>query len=171
MSGEYEVEVNKALAAQWELSRVAASAWPAFDAATGEMEINAEFEALMESAEFKAALDALPEGPEIKAKLDALPGGAEIKASINVLAQMPTGVQQAVDAAMGGMEIKAAIDAVVQTMMAQGVRYPERVVMYLEEGSRETLDELAAADHLSLGAYLRRLVMAHVERKRKARAS
>ena len=46
----------------------------------------------------------------------------------------------------------------------------ERVVMYLEEGSREVLDGLAAADQLSLGAYLRRLVMAHVARKAKDRA-
>ena len=48
---------------------------------------------------------------------------------------------------------------------ARGVHYPERVVLYLEEGSREVLDGLAAADQLSLGAYLRRLVMAHVARK------
>ena len=171
MSGEYEVEVSKTLAAQWELSRVAASVQQAFDAAMGEMEINAEFDALMESAEFKAALDALPEGPEIKAALDALPGGAEIKAAINALGQMPVGVQQAVDAAMGGMEIKAAINAAGQTMAARGVRYPERVVMYLEKGSREVLDGLAAADHLSLGAYLRRLVMAHVERERRGRGA
>ena len=49
--------------------------------------------------------------------------------------------------------------------------YPERLVVYVEDGTRELLDELAEADHLSLGAYLRRLVMAHTARKRKGRAT
>ena len=97
-------------------------------------------------ADAQQAADALTEGPEIKAAIDAL------------------------DQAMAAV-VQQTLDAVGLTMAARGVRYPKRVVMYLEEGSREVLDELAAADHLSPGAYLRRLVMAHVERKRRDRGA
>lgn len=47
--------------------------------------------------------------------------------------------------------------------------FTERLVVYVAAGTRAQLDTLAAADHLSTGAYLRRLVMAHTSRKAKGK--
>ena len=60
-------------------------------------------------------------------------------------------------------------DTTAAPRAARPLVYTERLVCYVEAGTRAQLDELASADHLSTGAYLRRLVMAHAERKRQGR--
>ena len=133
------------------LDQTMAGVQQAIAAATGDPDFAAAFAAA------RARLGAATGGADFEAAFGGMAGWPEFKVKLDALDQTMAGVQQAIAAATGGAGFKTAI----------GVRYPERVVMYLEEGSREVLDELAAADHLSLGAYLRRLVMAHVERERR----
>ena len=52
---------------------------------------------------------------------------------------------------------------------ARPVVFTERLVVYVEAGTRAQLDRLAAAEHLNVGTYLRRLVMAHTSRKAKGK--